>query len=109
MQIIKTLVLTGMALVVLGKTLDARAEVNVLSAEVFDEITEKVDIKKDDIKQYKNIFRALDENDLAKADELVAGLENDILLGHVLAEKYLHPKYKSSCEELESWLERSAG
>lgn len=106
MQIIKTLVLTGMALVVLGKTLDARAEVNVLSAEVFDEITEKVDIKKDDIKQYKNIFRALDENDLAKADELVAGLENDILLGHVLAEKYLHPKYKSSCEELESWLER---
>ena len=106
MQIIKTLVLTGMALVVLGKTLDARAEVNVLSAEVFDEITEKVDIKKDDIKQYKNIFRALEENDLAKADELVAGLENDILLGHVLAEKYLHPKYKSSCEELESWLER---
>ena len=105
MQIVRIIFLACFAFVLSG-AVGLRAEVNVLTPEIYKEILEKIDIKRDDIKQYKNIFRALEENDLAKADELVEGLENDILLGHVLAEKYLHPKYKSSCEELESWLER---
>ncbi len=65
-------------------------------------------IDEDDIKLYKKIFRHIDKGEFAEADSLVAELENHILLGDVLAQKYLHSKYSSSLEELKEWLKKYA-
>ena len=104
MKLIKTIVMTFFALGVFG-AVEARAEVNILTKEIYDEILEKVDISKDDIKIYKNIFKAIEKGNFAKAKDLEEELKTDILSGYAEAEKYLHAKYKTSCEELELWLE----
>lgn len=61
-----------------------------------------------DIRLYKKIFRNIEKGEFATADSLVAELDNHILLGNVLAQKYLHSKYSSSVEELKEWLEKYA-
>ncbi len=62
-----------------------------------------------DIKRYQTIFAVQAEGGWAQADRLVAQLENDILVGHVLAQRYLHPThYRSRYDELAQWLERYA-
>lgn len=77
-----------------------------VDADVYKLMIEKEYISKDDIKTYKNIFRAIKAEDIEEADELTKDLQNDLLLGHVLAEKYLSKSYKSNYEELKKWLEK---
>ena len=60
-----------------------------------------------DIERYQTIFDLQEDGAWAEADELIAQLDNDILLGHVLAQRYLHPShYRSQFHELARWLER---
>ncbi len=80
------------------------AAVNVLTPEVYDKITEQFDLSNRNIKKYKQLFGYIEKADFEKVDKLISKLDNQILLGHVLAEKYLHAKYKTSCEELVDWL-----
>ena len=41
----------------------------------------------------------------ALADKVIPSLDNPILMGHVLAQRYLHPtKYRSSYDELRAWM-----
>ncbi len=62
-----------------------------------------------DIERYRAIFAAQQAGNWAEADALVARLENDVLLGHVLAQRYLHPThYRSRYRELADWLARYA-
>jgi soluble lytic murein transglycosylase-like protein len=62
-----------------------------------------------DTERYQEIFAVQADGAWPEADELIAELENDILLGHVLAQRYLHPThYKSKYKELAGWLERYA-
>jgi hypothetical protein len=62
-----------------------------------------------DIVRYRQIFALQRETRWAEADRLAAGLDDDLLLGHVLAERYVHPTaYRSSYAELAAWLERYA-
>lgn len=84
----------------------ARAEVNIVTPEVYRCVMERIDVSNGDIKKYKHIFRAIEKGDFEAADEKIAQLGNQVLLGSVLAEKYLHAKYKSSLKELEDWLEK---
>lgn len=59
---------------------------------------------------YKEIFELQEKGDLKKADKKIAKLENDLLMGHVLAQRYLHPTaYKASYDDLSLWLESYAG
>ena len=92
--------------VVISAVLPARAEVNILTPEVHEQIMERSGVSEADIKRYKHIFRLIAKGDFAAADERIADLDNPVILGHVLAEKYLHAKYKSSVGELEDWLEQ---
>lgn len=57
-----------------------------------------------DAQRYQAVFQAQKGKDWAKADEIMAGIGNRILIGHVLAERYLHPDYKSKPAELAKWL-----
>ncbi len=59
-----------------------------------------------DIALYRDIFTLQEDGDLHAAAHLIKQLENPVLLGHVQAQKYLHPTaHRSSFEELRLWLE----
>lgn len=62
-----------------------------------------------DVDRYRQIFALQRDGRWVAADRLRARLKNELLLGHVLAERYLHPTaYRSSYAELAAWLERYA-
>ena len=80
-------------------------EVNIITPEIYERVMDNIDIGSSDLKKYKAIFKAIDKGDFKTVDNLVEKLDNQCLLGYVLAEKYLHASYKSTLEELEAWLE----
>ena len=56
---------------------------------------------------YIKIFKLQKESNFKKSDELISKLENNILLGRVKAQKYLHPTgYISKFSELKQWLDQ---
>ncbi len=58
-----------------------------------------------DIDLYQEIFEIQEDGDWKKADKLIARLSDRILMGHVLAQRYLHPtKYRSKYVELKDWM-----
>ena len=78
------------------------ADVNIIMDDIYKQLMENVD--EGDLKKYKNIFKAIDKGDFKTADKLIDKIDSQCLLGYVKAEKYLHPAYKSTKEELEEWL-----
>jgi soluble lytic murein transglycosylase len=73
----------------------ARAENQVASYTV---------LSPDDVKAYGEIFATQKTGQFAKADKLIAKLEDKCLLGYVLEDRYLGTHYHTSFEELKSWL-----
>jgi soluble lytic murein transglycosylase-like protein len=54
---------------------------------------------------YQEIFTLQEDGNWKKADKLIAKVTDRTLLGHVQAQRYLHPtKYRSSYKELRRWL-----
>lgn len=60
----------------------------------------------DDIARYRDAFALQAKGRTAEADARLAQLGSRILMGHVLAERYLGRFYVASYEELVAWLER---
>lgn len=54
---------------------------------------------------YAAIFSAQQRNDYSTADSLLTQLDNQILMGHVLAARYLSDDYPTTAEELTLWLQ----
>ena len=62
-----------------------------------------------DADRYRAIFRLQKSGDWQAADQLIGRLEDSRLLGHVLAQRFLHPTaYRSSYSELSDWLAKYA-
>ena len=60
-----------------------------------------------DINNYKKVFEYQEACEWKKANKYILEIENNILMGHVLAQRYLHPKcYRSKYLELYSWLKK---
>jgi len=58
-----------------------------------------------DVERYQRIFALQDKGEWNKADREIAKLGDRVLMGHVLAQRYLHPtKYRSKYKELKDWL-----
>jgi soluble lytic murein transglycosylase-like protein len=58
-----------------------------------------------DADRYGDIFRLQEGGRWKEADRLIAVLDNRLLMGHVLAQRYLHPtKYRSRYKELKEWM-----
>ncbi|MAZ02926.1 MAG: transglycosylase [Sneathiella sp.] len=58
-----------------------------------------------DAERYRAIFALQDVGQWKKADELIKALTNNILIGHVKFQRYMHPtKYRASYEELHLWM-----
>jgi soluble lytic murein transglycosylase-like protein len=56
---------------------------------------------------YRRIFALQDKGRWRQADKLIAKLDSKLLLGHVLAQRYLHPThYRSRFKELSRWLRK---
>lgn len=65
-------------------------------------------LSEDDREHYQAVFRAQDKADWKQADALIRKIDNPLLLGHVLAERYLNRQYSSTPDELKRWLDRHA-
>ena len=62
-------------------------------------------LSKADASRYREIFALQEEGDWASADETIRQLSDDILMGYVLHQRYMHPtKYRSKYEELHKWM-----
>ena len=54
---------------------------------------------------YKKIFKVQEKGQWKTADKLIKQLSDDALMGHVMAQRYLHPtKYRSKYKELKGWM-----
>jgi soluble lytic murein transglycosylase-like protein len=59
----------------------------------------------EDAKRYARIFALQRDGHWKEADALIARLHDKLLMGRVLAQRYLHPTlYRSSYKELHDWL-----
>ncbi len=62
-----------------------------------------------DAERYRQIFHVQQGGDWKRADELIHYLTDKALMGHVLAQRYLHPtKYRSKYKELKDWMDAYA-
>lgn len=58
-----------------------------------------------DIARYREIFDLQEDGQWKKADKLIDQIDNDILMGYVLYQRYMHPtKYRSRYGELKRWM-----
>jgi hypothetical protein len=63
----------------------------------------------DDAELYREIFRLQESGKWKAADKLIARLDDRMLMGHVLFQRYMHPTaYRSRYKELKRWLDRYA-
>jgi soluble lytic murein transglycosylase-like protein len=66
-------------------------------------------LSKDDVARYVRIFALQEDGKWRTADREIAKLDDRVLMGHVLAQRYLHPtKYRSRFKELSAWLRNYA-
>lgn len=62
-----------------------------------------------DAELYRRIFALQEDGRWPEADRLIAGLGDKRLLGHLLAQRYLHPTaYRSKYTELLAWMDNYA-
>src|SRR3546814_5153984 len=62
-----------------------------------------------DIDRYVQIFALQEKGNWAAADRLIGQLGDSRLMGHVLAQRYLHPTaYRSKYKELAEWMAKYA-
>ncbi|CAN0152229.1 unnamed protein product, partial [Phaeothamnion confervicola] len=57
-----------------------------------------------DVRAYRLAFQLQLRGAFADADAALRGVKNRLLVGHVLAERYLAPRYRSTPDELSAWL-----
>jgi soluble lytic murein transglycosylase len=75
------------------------------SARAADEATPPAVLAPADAELYQQIFDVQEDGDWKRADALIRRLGDKLLLGHVMAQRYLHPtKYRSHYKELRDWL-----
>ena len=81
--------------------------INKNISEKYDEIFSKKILFFEDILNYQKIFSLQEICEWKKANKYILLIKNKILLGHVLAQRYLHPRcYKSQFIELTYWLKK---
>ncbi len=58
-----------------------------------------------DEKRYRDVFMLQEAGKMAEADKIIPSIENKVLFGYVLEQRYMHPTaYRSSYSELSRWL-----
>ena len=83
----------------------AECNIDIINPVTYNKILDYLLIDKSDVRNYKYAFSALEQNDFEEADNYLQKIDSNIIMGHVLAQKYLSPKYKTKYAELKEWLE----
>ena len=64
-------------------------------------------LSESDADLYEQIFALQDDGEIKEAAKLIKQLDSQLLMGHILAQKYLHPTaWRSSYTELAQWLDK---
>ncbi len=59
-----------------------------------------------DIDRYQQIFALQQDKKWKQADKIIKTLDNDLLMGRVLSQRYLHPTgWRSTYTELKNWMD----
>jgi len=62
-----------------------------------------------DISRYQRIFELQEDGKWPEADKLIKQLDDKVLMGHVMFQRYMHPTaYRSTYKELSNWLAKYA-
>jgi len=62
-------------------------------------------LSESDKARYARIFELQEDGNWKSADKEIAAIENDVLMGYVLYQRYMHPTdYRSSYDELKRWM-----
>ena len=94
-------------ILILVSTSSKSAIVNPEISKKYFGIFSKSILMEEDINRYQKIFQYQENCKWKLANKYILNINNKILLGHVLAQRYLHPKcYRSQFLELSSWLKR---
>lgn len=81
-------------------------KVEIINKQVYEKIVDDLGLSPKDIKIYKQMFAASNENRWDKTEKRKEKLQSNALLGHIYAKKYLSKNYTSSYPELIEWLEK---
>lgn len=58
-----------------------------------------------DVEKYRRIFALQEDSRWREADAVIRRLQSDLLMGHVLAQRYLHPTgYRTPFHQLRDWM-----
>ena len=113
--LIAVLVTSASSLAHEGLSQEATEETALLPpAALSDELVDKVRplprvLTTADAERYRAIFKLQRDGQWKRADALIRALDDPLLMGHVKAQRYLHPTaYRSSWKELSAWLDRYA-
>ena len=86
------------------------AKANIINDEIsekYSQIFSQNILNDADVNNYKKVFEFQEICKWKKADKYILKIKNGILMGHVLAQRYLHPRcYRSKYLELYSWLKK---
>lgn len=103
---------TGVTMIKVAGSADMTAPVPPLKPEqdkTVPDLPVKADLSSKDAGLYSRVFALQESGSMIAAQKLIGDLDNGILLGHVLAQRYLHPKgYRAEYAELADWLEKYA-
>ena len=95
---------------VLVNLISIKGNTSVINSEIsskYNQIFSKNILSNQDVELYQKIFISQVSCKWKTANKYIFKLSDKILMGHVLAQRYLHPKcYRSNFFELASWLER---
>ena len=85
------------------------APFEVRAAELFDPKIVLEQLGTEDVVRYRQIFDLQEQGKWQKADRILRKLENRVLMGRVLFQRYMHPtKYRSKYKELYDWMKAYA-
>ena len=92
-----------------GRPATERVGIDVASLNPFSKSTEWTEafggiLKESDAARYRVIFQLQENADFKGADDIIAKLSDRALMGHVLAQRFLHPQYRVTYPELHAWL-----
>lgn len=66
-------------------------------------------LSESDVRLYREIFRLQADGKMQAAQNLVPKLSDRVLMGHVLYQRYMHPRaYRSTYAELKDWMQKYA-
>ena len=93
----------GLKIAILWGVLNLSVVVGAAPVVAADKMPKPLSAKDSDT--YRQIFALQEDGELKAAARLIKTLDSDLLMGHVLSQKYLHPTaWRSSFKDLSSWL-----